>query len=77
VVTTLIGVTALSDIGERSVNDRPDPNLWIRVDLEVGASDSGTRTPMLVLPDDTDCHRLQTSIQVVSLAPNAGITVFP
>ena len=32
---------------------------------------------MLVLPDDTDSHPLQTSIDVASLAPNAEITVFP
>jgi hypothetical protein len=35
------------------------------------------QTPMLVLPDDTDSHPLQTSIDVASLAPNAEITVFP
>jgi hypothetical protein len=35
------------------------------------------QTPMLVLPDDTDSHPLQTSIQVASLAPDAEITVFP
>jgi pimeloyl-ACP methyl ester carboxylesterase len=35
------------------------------------------RTPMLVLPDDTPAHPLQTSIDVASLAPNAEITVFP
>jgi pimeloyl-ACP methyl ester carboxylesterase len=35
------------------------------------------QTPILVLPDDTDSHPLQTSIQVASLAPNAEITVFP
>jgi pimeloyl-ACP methyl ester carboxylesterase len=34
-------------------------------------------TPMLVLPDDTSSHPLQTSIDVASLAPNAEITVFP
>ena len=34
-------------------------------------------TPMLVLPDDTISHPLQTSIDVASLAPNAEITVFP
>ena len=34
-------------------------------------------TPMLVLPDDTPAHPLQTSIDVASLAPNAEITVFP
>jgi len=35
------------------------------------------RTPILVLPDDTPSHPLQTSIDVASLAPNADITVFP
>jgi pimeloyl-ACP methyl ester carboxylesterase len=35
------------------------------------------RTPILVLPDDTPAHPLQTSIEVASLAPNAEITVFP
>jgi hypothetical protein len=37
----------------------------------------GCRTPILVLPDDTPAHPLQTSIDVASLAPNAQITVFP
>jgi hypothetical protein len=32
---------------------------------------------MLVLPDDTPSHPLQTSIDVASLAPNSEITVFP
>ena len=32
---------------------------------------------MLVLPDDTPAHPLQTSIDVASLAPNSEITVFP
>jgi hypothetical protein len=35
------------------------------------------RTPILVLPDDTPSHPLQTSIDVASLAPNAETTVFP
>src|SRR5207244_9937429 len=35
------------------------------------------RTPVLVLPDDTPSHPLQTSIDVASLAPNSDITVFP
>lgn len=35
------------------------------------------QTPMLVLPDETSSHPLQTSIDVASLAPNAEITVFP
>jgi len=38
---------------------------------------AGCRTPILVLPDDTPSHPLQTSIDVASLAPNAEITVFP
>jgi pimeloyl-ACP methyl ester carboxylesterase len=35
------------------------------------------RTPILVLPDDTPSHPLQTSIDVASLAPNAETVVFP
>ena len=35
------------------------------------------RTPILVLPDDTPSHPLQTSIDVASLAQNAETTVFP
>jgi pimeloyl-ACP methyl ester carboxylesterase len=35
------------------------------------------KTPMLVLPDDTPAHPLQSSIDVASLAPNCDITVFP
>jgi hypothetical protein len=35
------------------------------------------RTPILVLPDDTPSHPLQTSIDLASLAPNAEISVFP
>ena len=37
----------------------------------------GCRKPILVLPDDTPSHPLQTSIDVASLAPHAEITVFP
>ena len=40
-------------------------------------SSRNCRTPMLVLPDDTPAHPLQTSIDVASLAPNAEITVYP
>ena len=32
---------------------------------------------MLVLPDETPSHPLQSSIEVASLCPNAEITVFP
>jgi hypothetical protein len=35
------------------------------------------RTPILVLPDDTPAHPLQSWIDVASLAPSAEITVFP
>jgi pimeloyl-ACP methyl ester carboxylesterase len=35
------------------------------------------QAPILVLPDDTPSHPLQTSIEVASLAPHAEITVFP
>jgi hypothetical protein len=35
------------------------------------------RTPILVLPDDTPSHPLQTSIDVATPAPNAEINVFP
>ncbi len=38
---------------------------------------SGSQTPMLVLPDDVAAHPLQTSIDIASLCPNAEITVFP
>lgn len=38
---------------------------------------SNCETPILVLPDDSPSHPLQTSIDVASLAPNAEITVFP
>jgi pimeloyl-ACP methyl ester carboxylesterase len=35
------------------------------------------QTPMLVLPDDTDAHAYQTSVDIASLAPNAEVTVYP
>jgi pimeloyl-ACP methyl ester carboxylesterase len=35
------------------------------------------KTPVLVLPDETPSHPLQSSIEVASLCPNAEITVFP
>jgi pimeloyl-ACP methyl ester carboxylesterase len=34
-------------------------------------------TPMLVLPDDTAGHPYQVSVDIVSLAPNAEVTVYP
>ncbi|MFZ2004659.1 MAG: alpha/beta hydrolase [Stellaceae bacterium] len=38
---------------------------------------AGCKTPILVLPDDTPSHPLQTSIDVASLAPNSDTVVFP
>ena len=35
------------------------------------------QTPMLVLPDDTPAHPLQSSMDIASLAPKAEVTVFP
>src|SRR5215510_12273600 len=35
------------------------------------------QTPMLVLPDDSDAHAYQTSVDIASLAPNAETTVYP
>jgi pimeloyl-ACP methyl ester carboxylesterase len=35
------------------------------------------QTPLLVLPDDTPAHPLQTANDIASLAPNAEITVYP
>src|SRR5262245_37000219 len=35
------------------------------------------QTPILVLPDDSDAHAYQTSVDVASLAPNAEVTVYP
>ena len=35
------------------------------------------QTPMLVLPDDTPSHPLQSSVDVAELAPRAESTVFP
>jgi hypothetical protein len=35
------------------------------------------QTPMLVMPDDTPSHPLQTSVDVSALAPRAEATVFP
>ena len=35
------------------------------------------QTPILVLPDETPAHPFVVSIEVVSLCPNADITVFP
>jgi hypothetical protein len=32
---------------------------------------------MLVMPDDTPSHPLQTSVDVAALAPKAEVTVYP
>lgn len=35
------------------------------------------RTPLLVMPDDTEAHPLQTSMEVIALAPDCEHTPFP
>jgi hypothetical protein len=35
------------------------------------------QTPMLVLPDDVAAHPYQTSMDVVALAPNAEVSIYP
>ena len=61
--------------------DRYQHSLWsVQPDFLYSVSRdfiAGCHKPMLVLPDDTSSHPLQTSIDVASLAPNAEITVFP
>jgi pimeloyl-ACP methyl ester carboxylesterase len=56
-------------------------NLYrVRADFVYSVSRDFVRscqTPMLVLPDDTDAHAYQTSVDVASLAPNAEVTVYP
>jgi len=56
-------------------------NLYrVRADFVYSVSRDFVRscqTPMLVLPDDTDAHAYQTSVDVASLAPNAEVSVYP
>ena len=56
-------------------------NLYrVRADFVYSVSRDFVRscqTPMLVLPDDTDAHAYQTSVDIASLAPNAEVTVYP
>jgi pimeloyl-ACP methyl ester carboxylesterase len=35
------------------------------------------QTPMIVMPDDVPAHPYETSMDVVSLAPNAEVTIYP
>ncbi len=35
------------------------------------------QTPILVMPDDTPSHPLQTSMDIVALAPKAEVTRYP
>ena len=35
------------------------------------------QTPMLVLPDDVAAHPYQTSMDIVALAPNAEVSIYP
>jgi len=56
-------------------------NLYrVRADFVYSVSREFARncqTPILVLPDDSDAHAYQTSVDVASLAPNAEVTVYP
>ncbi|HYM18419.1 MAG TPA: alpha/beta hydrolase [Micropepsaceae bacterium] len=56
-------------------------NLYrVRADFAYSVSRDFVRscqTPMLVLPDDSDAHAYQTSVDIASLAPNAEVTVYP
>jgi pimeloyl-ACP methyl ester carboxylesterase len=63
-----------SEVIEKYLNDLYEPEFLHSVSRDFVKN---CQTPMLVLPDDTDSHPLQTSIDVASLAPNAEITVFP
>ncbi len=53
---------------------RVQPNFVYSVSKDFAQS---CQTPILVLPDETPAHPLQSSIEVASLCPNAEITVFP
>ena len=35
------------------------------------------QTPMLVMPDNTPAHPYAVSMEIVSLAPNAAVTMYP
>ena len=52
----------------------PEPDFLFSVPCELI---SNCRRTILVLPDDMPSHPTRNSIDVVSLAPNAEITVFP
>jgi pimeloyl-ACP methyl ester carboxylesterase len=53
---------------------RRQPNFVYSVSQDFARS---CQTPMLVLPDETPAHPLQSSVEVAPLCPNAEITVFP
>jgi hypothetical protein len=53
---------------------RVQPNFVYSASMDFARS---CQAPILVLPDDTPAHPLQSSIEVASLCPNAEITVFP
>jgi hypothetical protein len=35
------------------------------------------QTPMLVMPDDTPAHPYPVAMDIATLTPNAGVTVYP
>jgi hypothetical protein len=38
---------------------------------------SSCQTPLLVLPDDSEAHPYVTAMEMVDLAPNAQVSLFP
>ena len=53
---------------------RVDPDFVYSVSRDFVRS---CQTPMLVMPDDTPSHSFEAAMDLVALAPNAEVTVYP
>jgi pimeloyl-ACP methyl ester carboxylesterase len=53
---------------------RVQPNFAYSVSRDFARS---CHTPMLVMPDDTPSHSYEAAMELVALAPNAEVTVYP
>ena len=53
---------------------RVQPNFVYNVSREFVRS---RQTPMLVMPDDTPSHSYEVTMELVELAPQARVTVYP
>ncbi len=53
---------------------RAQPNFAYSVSRDFARS---CQTPMLVMPDDTPSHSYEAAMDLVALAPNAEVTVYP